>query len=56
MQAHRYGVMMPMIAAGKLRPQQLVGREISLSESIDALMAMDRFQGTGVTVVTRFDA
>ncbi len=56
MQAHRYGVMMPMIAAGKLRPQQLVGREISLGESIEALMAMDRFQGTGVTVITRFDA
>lgn len=55
MQAHRYGVMMPMIAAGKLRPERLVGREISLGESIDALMAMDRFQGTGVTVVTRFD-
>ena len=54
MQAHRYDVMMPMILSGKLRPELLVGREISLEESIDALMGMDRFQGTGTTVVTRF--
>jgi alcohol dehydrogenase len=54
MQAHRYDVMMPMILSGKLRPELLVGKEISLEESIDALMSMDRFQGTGTTVVTRF--
>ena len=54
MQAHRYDVMMPMILSGKLRPELLVGREISLEESIDALMGMDRVQGTGTTVVTRF--
>lgn len=54
MQAHRYDVMMPMILSGKLKPELLVGKEISLEESIDALMAMDRFQGTGTTVVTRF--
>lgn len=55
MQAHRYDVMMPMILSGKLKPERLVGRRIDLAESIDALMAMDRFQGTGTTVVTRFD-
>ncbi len=54
MQAHRYDVMMPMILSGKLRPELLVGREISLEESIEALMAMDEFQGTGTTVVTTF--
>jgi len=54
MQAHRYDVMMPMILSGKLRPDELVGQEISLAESIDALVSMDRFQGTGTTVVTRF--
>jgi alcohol dehydrogenase len=54
MQAHRYDVMMPMILSGKLKPELLVGREISLEESIDALVSMDRFQGTGTTVVTRF--
>lgn len=54
MQAHRYDVMMAMILSGKLKPELLVGQEISLEESIDALMSMDRFPGTGTTVVTRF--
>lgn len=54
MQAHRYDAMMPMILSGKLKPELLVGKEISLEESIDALISMDRFQGTGTTVVTRF--
>lgn len=54
MQAHRYDAMMPMILAQKLKPELLVGKEISLEESIDALVAMDRFEGTGTTVVTSF--
>ncbi|HEX8954803.1 MAG TPA: zinc-dependent alcohol dehydrogenase family protein [Burkholderiaceae bacterium] len=54
MQAHRYDVMMPMILAGKLKPELLVGKEISLEQSIEALMSMDKFEGTGTTVVTRF--
>ena len=54
MQAHRYGAMLDMISAGKLTPQQLVGRRIDLAESIPALMAMDRFEGTGVTIIDRF--
>lgn len=54
MQAHRYDVMMPMILSGKLRPELLVGKEISLEESIDALTTMDRFEGVGATVITQF--
>lgn len=54
MQAFRYGAMMGMIAAGKLRPQKLVGKRIGLDEAPAALMRMDRFEGIGVTVVTRF--
>lgn len=53
-QAHRYDAMLPMILAQKLKPELLVGKEISLEESIDALVAMDRFEGTGTTVVTSF--
>ena len=56
MQAHRYDVMMPMILSGKLKPELLIGRKISLEESIDALISMNSFQGTGTTVVTRFQA
>jgi alcohol dehydrogenase len=54
MQAHRYDAMLAMIQSGKLAPEKLVGRTISLEESIEALISMDRFEGTGVTVVTRF--
>ena len=54
MQAHRYAVMMPMILSGKLKPELLIGREISLEESIEALVSMDKFQGIGTTVVTSF--
>lgn len=54
MQAHRYDAMMPTILSGKLKPELLVGKEISMEESIDALISMDRFQGTGTTVITRF--
>ncbi|QFU15722.1 zinc-dependent alcohol dehydrogenase family protein [Microvirga thermotolerans] len=54
MQAFRYDAMMAMIAAGRLAPQRLVGRHIALEEAPAALMAMDRFEGTGIAVITRF--
>ena len=54
MQAHRYDAMMPMILSGKLKPELLIGKEISLEEAIDALISMDKFQGIGTTVVTSF--
>ncbi|WP_460096024.1 zinc-dependent alcohol dehydrogenase family protein [Pseudomonas sp. S3_C01] len=54
MQAHRYGAMMEMITSGKLAPEKLVGKTISLEQSIDALMNMDLFDTAGVTVVTQF--
>lgn len=54
MQAFRYGAMMEMVEAGRLQPERLVGKRIGLDEAPAALMAMDRFEGVGVTVVTRF--
>ena len=54
MQAFRYQAMMDMIRTGKLAPQKLVGKQISLDEAPAALMAMDRFEGIGISVVTRF--
>jgi alcohol dehydrogenase len=53
-QAHRYPAIFKMIATGKLQPQKLVGRRIPLAEAADALVQMDTFAGTGVTVVDRF--
>ena len=54
MQAFRYQAMFDMIAAGKLAPQKLVGSRIGLGEAPEALMRMDRFDGIGISVVTRF--
>jgi alcohol dehydrogenase len=54
MQAFRYAAVFEMIAAGKLRPQALVGRTISLEESLVELPRMDQFTGVGVTVINRF--
>ncbi len=54
MQAHRYGPMLEMIRAGRLAPQKLIRNRISLDEAPAALMAMDRFDGLGISVVTRF--
>lgn len=54
MQAHRYGAMLDMISSGKLDPSKLVGDKISLDESPEALMNMDKFQSVGATVITKF--
>jgi alcohol dehydrogenase len=52
MQAHRYPPMLEMIKSGTLQPQKLVGRTISLDEAPAALMTMDKFAGTGISVIT----
>lgn len=54
MQAHRYDAMLDMVWSGKLAPSRLVGKQISLSESIDVLLNMNKFDGAGVTVITDF--
>ncbi|MFW5774521.1 MAG: zinc-dependent alcohol dehydrogenase family protein [Tangfeifania sp.] len=54
MQAFRYAEMFDMIRAGKLKPQQLTGKTISIEEAPQALMSMDKFENIGVTVINRF--
>jgi len=54
MQAHRYDAMLAMVQSGKLAPEKLVGKTISLEQSIDELMQMDRFSAVGVTVIASF--
>jgi alcohol dehydrogenase len=51
MQAHRYGAMLALIEAGRVRPERLVGSTIALDEAPAALAALDRFAGAGVTVI-----
>jgi alcohol dehydrogenase len=55
MQAHRYPQMLAMTVDGRLKPEKLVGRTISLDEASEALVKMDSFNETGVTVINAFD-
>ena len=54
MQAYKYSEMLAMIQEGKLFPEKLVGKTICLEDSIEELVAMDRFGGTGVTIINAF--
>lgn len=54
MQAWRYDAMLAMIRLGTIAPSKLVGRRITLSEGIDALVNMDRFDVLGMNVITEF--
>ena len=54
MQAHRYDALFALIEAGKLAPEKLIGKTITLEQSIGALVNMDKFEVAGVTVVTEF--
>ena len=53
-QAYKYPLLFEMIGVGKLRPERLIGKTISLEESLDELIHMDQFRGIGVTVIDRF--
>lgn len=54
MQAHRYGPMLKLIESGRLQPERLLGRRITLEQSVRALASMEHGSGPGVTVVTEF--
>ncbi len=53
-QAYKYSALLEMIKAGKLHPQKLIGKTISLDESAEELSNMNNFAGTGVTVINKF--
>lgn len=53
-QAYRYAELLDMIRAGKLRPDRLVGKTISLDDALVELPAMDEYRHAGVTVIDRF--
>ncbi|HEU4808521.1 MAG TPA: zinc-dependent alcohol dehydrogenase family protein [Homoserinimonas sp.] len=52
MAAHEYPEMLAAIASGRIDPQLLVGRTISLDEAPAALAAMDGNTHPGMTVIT----
>jgi alcohol dehydrogenase len=51
MQAHQYSTMMDWISSGRMHPEKLLGRTITLEESCAALTNLNSFQDTGVTVI-----
>ena len=54
MQAHKYDAMLAMILSGQLQPEKLLGKTISLTESIDVLTGLDKNNTPGVTVINQF--
>ena len=54
MQAHRFPEMLEMIAQGRLRPDKLIGKTISLDDSPQALSEMNAFTSNGITVINAF--
>lgn len=51
MQAHAYPRMLAMVASGRLRPGELITREIALDEVPAALTTMDRPAAAGFTII-----
>jgi len=53
MQSWRYDAMLRMILSGKLLPERLIGRRITLSEAAPALATMDSFRENGISIIDR---
>ena len=53
-QAYKYDSLLEMIKSGRLQPEKLIGKTVSLEESLTELPEMGNFGGTGVTVVNTF--
>lgn len=54
MQAYKYPELLAMIQSGKVFPEKLIAKTISLEESPEALVNLGSFVGTGVTVIDTF--
>lgn len=51
MQSWRYDAMLRMILTGKLSPDRLIGRRITLTEAAPALATMDSFRENGISII-----
>ncbi len=54
MQAFRYPEMLNKIKTGKLRPEKLIEKTITLEEATTALPKLDKFENKGIWVIDRF--
>jgi len=50
-QSYRYYAIWEMIKTNKLKPELLLGKTITLEDAIPALMAMDRYESQGITII-----
>jgi alcohol dehydrogenase len=55
MQAAKYSDMFQMILSGKLNPERLIGKRISLEEVPKVLESMDQYSDPGITIIDRFE-
>jgi alcohol dehydrogenase len=54
MQAHAYGQMMHMIADGRLQPEKLVARTVTLQDAAAGFGSEEYLRGAGITVIDSF--
>ncbi|MDX1413980.1 MAG: zinc-dependent alcohol dehydrogenase family protein [Candidatus Promineifilaceae bacterium] len=54
MQAHEYGRMLAMITAGKLQPERLIGRTVTLDQAASRLAQMGQYPDNGITIINQF--
>lgn len=54
MQAYKYPEMLDMVKSGKLNPEKLIARTVSLETATDFLPKMDTYQDSGITVINSF--
>jgi alcohol dehydrogenase len=54
MQAHQYPAMLKWISSGKMNPEKLLGKIVTLEEGCRELTDLNSFRNTGITVI-RFD-
>ncbi len=54
MQSFRYNAVFEMIKRGKVQPELMLGKTISLEEAPEQLSNMNKFENMGVTVINKF--
>ena len=54
--AHRFSALFEMIRAGRLVPEKLITRHITLSQTEAVLREMDSVQSHGVTVINKLQS
>lgn len=54
MQAFRYEAVLEMIKNGKVHPEKMLGKIITIDEAPEALVNMNNFENLGITVIGKF--